>query len=233
MMLGYNQLQEGAEMSERTGVRTDDPYSDRRPTSHERQAAQPWDTSYRDRTAPWDIGRPQQAFERLAAEGRLAGAVLDAGCGTGEHALRAASLGLPVLGIDVAETALALAREKAAARGLDAEFALADALGLDRIGRTFETVLDCGLFHTFDTDERPAYVASLAAITDPGANLFVLCFRDADPNAAGPHPVSEEELRAAFGPGGGWRVADLERSRIEVTLDVGAFPAWLARIERI
>ena len=45
--------------------------------------------------------------------GGFAGAVLDAGCGTGENALYLASLGWPVLGVDVAETALAIAREKA------------------------------------------------------------------------------------------------------------------------
>jgi len=50
---------------------------------------------------------------RLASEGGFAGAVLDAGCGTGENALRVASLGLSVLGVDVAERALAIAREKA------------------------------------------------------------------------------------------------------------------------
>jgi 2-polyprenyl-3-methyl-5-hydroxy-6-metoxy-1,4-benzoquinol methylase len=49
--------------------------------------------------------------------------VLDAGCGTGENALHIASLGLSVLGVDVAETALAIAREKAADRGTQAEFA--------------------------------------------------------------------------------------------------------------
>ena len=44
--------------------------------------------------------------------------VLDAGCGTGENALHVASLGLPVLGVDVAETALAIPREKADERGI-------------------------------------------------------------------------------------------------------------------
>jgi SAM-dependent methyltransferase len=49
--------------------------------------------------------------------------VLDAGCGTGENALHVASLGLSVLGVDVAETALAIAREKADNRGIEVEFA--------------------------------------------------------------------------------------------------------------
>ena len=144
-------------MSERTGARAGDSYGGRQPTSHERRAGQPWDASYLDGPAPWDMGRPQPAILRLADEGGFAGAVLDAGCGTGEHALHIASLGLHVVGVDVAETALSIAREKAAGRGIDADFVVADALHLDRLGRVFKTVLDCGLFHTFDSDERRDY----------------------------------------------------------------------------
>src|SRR5277367_4475325 len=128
-------------MPERSGTHDDDPLKDRRPTNHERMYGQPWDASYRDGPAPWDIGRPQPVIVRLASEGGFAGAVLDAGCGTGEHTLLVASLGLPVLGVDVAETALAMARKKAADRGIEAEFTAADALQLERLGRMFETVL--------------------------------------------------------------------------------------------
>ena len=102
MRLSYTSRREGTEMSERTGVRADDPYSGRQPTSHERRAGQPWDASYLDGPAPWDIGRSQPAILRLADEGTFAGAVLDAGCGTGENALHVASLGLHILGVDVA-----------------------------------------------------------------------------------------------------------------------------------
>src|ERR1700738_3927831 len=142
-----DQLQEGTKLSERSGTLADDPFSGRHPTSHERLTGLPWDASYHDGPAPWDIGRPQPAIVRLASEGGFAGAVLDAGCGTGENALHVASLGLSVLGVDVAETALAMARAKAADRAIDAAFATADALRLERLDRTFDTVLDCGLFH--------------------------------------------------------------------------------------
>src|SRR5579872_4824768 len=98
-------------------------------------AGQPWDASYRDGPAPWDIGTPQPAIVRLAAAGAFAGAVLDAGCGTGENALYLAALGLSVLGVDVAETALARARAKAVERGISAEFSAADAFGLGDLGR--------------------------------------------------------------------------------------------------
>ena len=194
---------------------------------------EPWDASYHDGPAPWDTGQPQPAIVRLASGGGFAGAVLDAGCGTGENALHVASLGLPVLGFDVAETALAIARAKARDRGIEAEFAAADALRLERLGRTFDTVLDCGLFHTFDGDERPGYVASLASVTAPGGTLYVLCFRDDGPGT-GPHPVSQEELRAAFNPDTGWDAAAIKPDRVQTRYhdDDGA-PAWLATTMRI
>jgi ubiquinone/menaquinone biosynthesis C-methylase UbiE len=156
--------------------------------------------------------------------------VLDAGCGTGEHALHVASLGLPVVGVDVAETALAIAREKAADRGIEAEFAWADALRLERLGRRFDTVLDCGLFHTFDGDERPEYVASLASVIERGGTLYVLCFSDGSPDT-GPHPVRQEELRAAFNPSTGWNVAAIEPDRIETRVHDHGAPAWFATIK--
>jgi SAM-dependent methyltransferase len=220
-------------MSERTGVRADDPYSGRQPTSHERRAGQPWDAPYLDGPAPWDVGRPQPAILRLAGEGAFAGAVLDAGCGTGENALHVASLGLHVLGVDVAETALSIARKKAVGRGIDADFVVADALHLDHLGRVFETVLDCGLFHTFDSDERRDYVASLVSVMSRGGHLYVLCFSDVGPDTCGPHPIGQEELGAAFKRSGGWNVASVSPDRIQTRFDAQGAPAWLAKIERI
>jgi SAM-dependent methyltransferase len=219
-------------MSEQTGVRADDSYGGRQPTSHERRAGQPWDASYLEGPAPWDTGEPQPAVKRLAGEGAFAGAVLDAGCGTGENALHIASLGLHVLGVDVADTAVSIAREKAASRGIDAEFVVADAFHLHRLGRVFETVLDCGLLHTFDSDERRDYVASLASVTGRGGHLYVLCFSDVGPDT-GPHPVSQEALRAAFNSGSGWSVASISPDRCQTRFDAQGAPAWLAKIERI
>jgi SAM-dependent methyltransferase len=233
--LAYTSRREGRKMSEReqTGVRADDSNSGRQPTSHERRAGQPWDASYLDGPGPWDIGQPQPAILRLAGEGAFAGAVLDAGCGTGENALHVASQGLHVLGVDVAETALSIAREKAAARGIEADFVVADAFHLDRLGQMFDTVLDCGLFHTFDSDERRDYVASLASVTGRGGNLYVLCFSDVGPDTVGPHPVGQEELRAAFKRGSGWSVTSVSPAGLQTRFDAQGAPAWLAKIERI
>jgi SAM-dependent methyltransferase len=146
------------------------------------------------------------------------------------NALHVASLGLSVLGVDVAETALAIAREKADDRGIEVEFAAADAFDLERLGRRFDTVLDCGLLHTFDGDERPRYVSSLASVTEHEGTLYVLCFSDIGPDT-GPHPVTRDELRAAFHPGTGWNVAAIEPNRIHTTFHDDGAAAWLAPVK--
>ena len=134
--------------------------------------------------------------------------------------------------MDVAETALSLAREKATDRGLDAEFAAADALHLNHLDRSFDTVLDCGLFHSFEGDERLDYAASLASVTRHRGVVYVLCFSDAGPDT-GPHPVSQEELTAAFSHRFGWSVAVVGPERIVAEFAPQGVPAWLAKVERI
>lgn len=219
-------------MPEKSAASVDDPFGGRPQTSHERMTGLPWDASYQNGPAPWDIGRPQAAIARLASAGAFAGTVLDAGCGTGEHAMLIASSGLLVLGVDVAETALSMAREKARNRGLQVEFATADALQLARLGRSFETVLDCGLFHTFNGEERPRYAASLASVTEHGGTVHVLCFSDQGPDV-GPHPIRQEDLHDAFQLDRGWTVISVEPERIETRFHEHGASAWLAKISRV
>ncbi|KHL11126.1 methyltransferase family protein [Mumia flava] len=198
----------------------------------------PWDASYTQGPAPWDLGRPQPAIVRLAEAGAFCGPVLDAGCGTGENALHVASLGVEVLGVDVAPTAIAEARTKAAARGSGAQgatarFEVGDAFDLAVLGRRFATVLDCGMFHTCDADERPRYVASLAVATERGGTLHVLCLGD-EGEDVGPHPVSRGELRAAFAPATGWEVVRIVEERIETRFHgPDGAPGWLATVRRL
>ena len=196
-----------------------------------RRAHPPWEDSYTEGTPPWDIGRPQDAVVRLCDAGAFTGPALDAGCGTGENTLEVAARGVEIAGVDVAPTAIELARQKAAARGLPAGFQVGDALRLDRLGLTFRTVLDCGLFHTFDDDDRALYVDSLAGVTVPGSVLQLLCFSDLEPGDWGPRRVSQAELREAFRTG--WRVVSIEADRFDTNLGSTGVAAWRAAIERV
>jgi SAM-dependent methyltransferase len=191
-----------------------------------------WEAAYSGPPPPWDIGRPQPAFVRLAEAGALSGDLLDAGCGTGEHALLAASVGARLLGVDLSRRAIEAARSKAAERGLDATFEVLDALGLAALGRTFDTVLDSGLFHVFDDADRARYVGALQAVMRPGGHLHLMCFSDRVPGDQGPRRVSADELRQAFAVG--WRIASLTPDRFELNLGFGPLTAdaWLADVVR-
>ncbi|XRQ14279.1 class I SAM-dependent methyltransferase, partial [Actinomadura welshii] len=178
---------------------------------------QAWDDSYTgEAPPPWDIGRPQPALVRLADEGRFTGRVLDAGCGTGEHVLLAASRGADATGIDLSPTAIAQARAKAAARGLDARFEVADALDLPNRPRTADIVIDSGVFHVFDDEDRGRYVAALAAVLPPGGTCYLMCFSDRQPGDWGPRRYRAEELRAEFGSG--WTFESLTADTFDLNL---------------
>ncbi len=199
----------------------------------DRRPHPPWDESYTaEMPAPWDIGRPQPAFVRLADDGLLAGRVLDSGCGTGEHALLAASRGADVIGIDVAPTAIARARAKAADRGLSVRFEVADALDLGRLRLHVDTVIDSGVFHVFGDEERARYVASLAAVLRPGGSCYLMCFSDRQPGDWGPRRVRAEELHSAFRDG--WAVESISADTFEINPIGGTTQAqaWLAAIRR-
>jgi SAM-dependent methyltransferase len=196
-----------------------------------------FDTAYADGGTPtWDIGRPQAAVRRLLDAGWFGpsgSAVLDAGCGTGEHALLLAERDHRVVGVDLAAEAIARAAAKAEVRGLDASFLVHDALNLAGLGRTFDGALDVGLFHTLADDDRPRYAASLAAAIRPGGRAAVLCWSDRNAFGVGPRRVTRRELRGAFRVAAGWRVEEIAAETLETRLPAGTVAAWLARLSRV
>jgi SAM-dependent methyltransferase len=203
-------------------------------------------------TPPWDIGRPQAAFMTLAQAGAIQGRVLDVGCGTGEHALMAAELGLEATGVDMAAAAIEAAKRKARDRRLSARFLVWNALELAALDEQFDTVLDSGLFHVFQDDDRPTFVDNLRAVISAGGRYFMLCFSDLQPGGWGPRRVTQHEIHASFRDG--WRVDSIEPARFDVTVDAngqlhlpshqggvpvvdlgtqgGGVHAWLAAITR-
>ncbi len=192
-----------------------------------------WDASYTaDAPPPWDIGRPQPAFARLADAGLLTGRVLDAGCGTGEHALLAASHGADATGIDLSPTAIERARAKAASRGLEVRFEVGDALSLGDLGLAIDVIIDSGVFHVFSDEDRPRYVTSLASVLRPGGTVYLMCFSDRQPGDFGPRRVRQDELRASFSDG--WTVESIAADTFDINPlgDTTVAQAWLAVLTR-
>lgn len=147
---------------------------------------------------PWEIGETQPVVLDLLAGDRIIGRVLDAGCGTGLHAIHLADSGFEVVGFDAAPTAIQLARRRAAENRSSARFVLADAADLPPLGE-FDTAIDIGLFHVLDARGQALYAAGLHRALKPGGVAFVVVFAQA---------VSADVLRAAFGSG--WELQEPE-----------------------
>ncbi len=186
--------------------------------------------------APWDIPGPQPVFAEVVPH--MAQRVLDLGCGTGELALHVAATGRQVLGIDYLAEPIEQARTKALERAIDCEFQVGDALQLSSLGPQFGTVLDSGLFHVFSDDDRVRYVAEIAAVLQPGGNLFLLCFSILEPGTQGPRRIAELDLRNAFAEPT-WRIDSIEPVRFQVRSDLrkwtfsdGGPHAWFVVVQR-
>jgi 2-polyprenyl-3-methyl-5-hydroxy-6-metoxy-1,4-benzoquinol methylase len=186
--------------------------------------------------APWDIGKPQKSFIDVADQ--ITGAVLDAGCGTGDTALFLAGRGCKVTGIDFLDVPIQRAQRKAAERGLQATFLVKDALTLKDWTERFDNVMDSGLFHAFSDKDRLRYVEGLATILKPGGSLFLMCFSDEEPGTQGPRRVSKAELHAAFAER--WSIESIEPVQVEVRPDLkdmtfsqGGPKAWFVIVRRV
>ena len=183
-------------------------------------------TAYRGRP-PWDIGRPQKEFVALARQGGITGTVLDIGCGTGDNALFFADEGHEVTGIDAVPAAIEKAKEKAASRP-GVRFLVLDALDLPALNRTFDTVTDCGFFHTLSDEARPVYADSLPAVLPHGGKYYMLCFSELEPGGYGPRRVTQQEIRECFRDG--WIISSIRPAVFEANTRPEGSRAWLASV---
>jgi len=93
-----------------------------------------------------------------------AASILDIGCGTGRHAIELTQRGYRVVGIDLSESQLKRAREKAAQQGLDIDFRRYDARKLPFRGEFDLAIMLCeGSFPLMETDEMNYRILENAA----------------------------------------------------------------------
>jgi SAM-dependent methyltransferase len=177
----------------------------------------------------WGIGHYEDTAARLEPAARVVveraapvggERVVDVGCGTGNAALLAAERGAAVTGVDPAERLLAVARETAAARGLDATFAAGEAAALPLEDGAADVVVS--VFGVIFAPDPRAAAAEMARVTAPGGRIVLSAWlpsgtvhqalrvasvtvRDALGAPAGPPPFAWHErdaLAELFAPHG-------------------------------
>lgn len=170
--------------------------------------------------APWSLGEPQPELAALIEQGRFHGEILDVGCGEAAISLYLAERGYTTVGLDIAPTAIELARAEAARRGLvNASFEVADITSFTGYDGRFGTIVDSTLFHSIPVESREGYLRSIARAAAPDASYFALVFDRAalpEPPEPGPAPVTSDELRAAVSKY--WVVDEIRPARIHANL---------------
>jgi SAM-dependent methyltransferase len=163
---------------------------------------------------PWNSEAPPEPLVRLIESGKVAPCrAIDLGCGAGNYAIWLAGKGFDVTGIDLAPTAIRIARENAAKKLVSCDFIVADVLGdLGEVRGTFDFAYDWEVLHHIFPDEREKYVGNVHRLLNPGGKYLSVCFSEDDPQFGGRGKYrktrlgtelyfsSVDELKALFGP---------------------------------
>lgn len=155
-----------------------------------------WDAEYSKNRQIWGERPSELALEAAKRLVRHKGRplrVLDLGCGYGRDTIYISkSLGFRILGIDISEKAIDLARENAInALAKQAEFKVTDFRHLHGL---YDAVLVSNLYHLFDPLSRRDLVAHAVRLLVPSGTLFMnaISVHDKEHYGLGT-PVSGEE----------------------------------------
>lgn len=143
-----------------------------------------WESRWKqdDPVGPWlDRDVSAEIVEAVNDGWFAAGApAIDLGCGRGDVAAWLAGRGFPSVGVDIAPSAIDLARRTHGEVPGNLEFLVADVCAEPLPDRQFGVLVDRGCFHQLDVRDRKAYAGSLALAAAPRTHflLFTKAFRD-------------------------------------------------------
>jgi SAM-dependent methyltransferase len=170
------------------------------------------------------VGEPSSDMElpsgvRAVIDPTAVRSVLVAGCGTGQHALAAATAWprAEVLAIDISRSSLAYAIDQAGGIAPDrVTFALADLLQADRLGRRFDVIETMGVLHHLEDPDTG--LRALAQVMAPGGligiGLYSRAARSELDRIRGSYGTADMSSDAAVRRFRAWALTDLARSEL-------------------
>lgn len=166
-----------------------------------------WESRYQTGDMPWEKGRAAppllELLDRRGPEIWGKGEVLVPGCGLGHDVRALAACGVGARGVDLAATAVDLARGFPQVAG--EAYELGDFLEPGwREGRQFSAIWEHTCFCAIDPSRRVDYAAAVADLLAEGgllAGVFFLTPYDPGEESAGPpFPTSVDEITQLFAP---------------------------------
>ena len=177
---------------------------------------------------PWDIGKPDLNLVQTVTALPIAPCqALDMGCGTGDNAIWLSQQQFRVLGIDVSETAIAKARQKALDANAPCIFMVGDILRSQIEGSPFGFVFDRGFLHLLDAEEqRSKCAATVNRHLDEGG-LWLSLLGNADEARGGPGPPRRTARDIVYALEPSFEILSLVSSHFELR-QMDSARSWVA-----
>jgi SAM-dependent methyltransferase len=161
-----------------------------------------WEARYTEGNMPWEKGAPHPALFDLLSRQTIQGSVLVPGCGLGNDVRALAATADAVLGLDIAPSAIAAAKQHPEVGG--ESYLAADLFALPRrLHGAFDWVFEHTCFCAIDPARRADYAAAVATALRPGGYTFAIFYLNPqmDPGESGPpFGVTPAELDTLFRP---------------------------------
>jgi len=172
---------------------------------------------------PWEDSEPRSFVKKLFESG-LSGKILDIGCGTGANVIYLTEQGLDITGIDFSEMAIMKARDYAKRLGIEATFFVRDFFNLPKDEQKYDTIIDCGLYHSLTYNDKGRYAEVIESLLNPGGTLNMFCTNENF--GSGPKIVPKEEIENRFK--NSFTINSINKIRLKGA--IGNMKGWLVSI---
>ncbi|MBL7219308.1 MAG: class I SAM-dependent methyltransferase [Phycisphaerae bacterium] len=158
-----------------------------------------WDSRYtRKNAAPWDTKKVAVELKKAVESGTIKpGRAVVLGCGAGTNSIYLASKGFDVTAIDVAPTALEIAKQRAAKAKVKVNWMLADVTAVPKL-KPFDFMYDRGCYHGVRRSFAKEFVESARKLSRPGTKFLILAGNANEKRRYGPPRVKEADIRKDF-----------------------------------